>query len=607
MKKRTKWWIVICVVAAVLIGAWIWLQNTYVLLDGQLLRRDAEEVVFTGEELPARKLLQKLRNPKVLDLRQMDAEAADFDALRQLFPQAEILWLVPLDEDRVAPDAKEIRLSTLEQKHLDLLSYMNNPQVIAIERCGNYDLLLELKNRYPEAEIRYNLLIGGDIVPMDAVQLTIQDPDPEQVKALAYLPELKQVALLGTLPEKDQIYEWMCTYPQVVFEWKLDLFGNNVFTTDTDLILSGNAVRMEELTDQVKYFYKLKSIQLESCDDYAALLQLRQQLRQVLFSYEVPVGGKKVSNDVQTLTLQDADLKALEEALPHLTQLTQVQFTGTVPDYEEIYRLMGRYPQILFQWDLKVCGIKANTLDTKLVLSGVRMESTQQVEESLKYFPNLERVEMCNCGIPSAQMELLTQKFPKIRFVWTIKVGDGTIRTDIKAFIPFKLGYDIKNPLRDEDCTELKYCVDLICLDMGHMRMRDISFLQYMPKMQYLVLGDTPVRDFSPLQYLTELVYLEIFNTRFVEHELLLGMTKLEDLNIGYTPANEVEALKQMTWLERLWVPGTTMSRATYNDLVKALPNTQVVRYVEHSTAGGWRNNDNYRAMRDLLGMFYME
>ena len=103
------------------------------------------------------------------------------------------------------------------------------------------------------------------------------------------------------------------------------------------------------------------------------------------------------------------------------------------------------------------------------------------------------------------------------------------------------------------------------------------------------------------------LVYLEIFNTRFVEHELLLGMTKLEDLNIGYTPANEVEALKQMTWLERLWVPGTTMSRATYNDLVKALPNTQVVRYVEHSTAGGWRNNDNYRAMRDLLGMFYME
>ena len=165
MKKRTKWWIVICVVAALLIGAWIWLQNTYVLLDGQLLRRDAEEVVFTGEELPDRKLLLKLRNPKVLDLRQMDAEAADFDALRQLFPQAEILWLVPLDEDRVAPDAKEIRLSTLEQKHLDLLSYMNNPQVIAIERCGNYDLLLELKNRYPEAEIRYNLLIGGISFP----------------------------------------------------------------------------------------------------------------------------------------------------------------------------------------------------------------------------------------------------------------------------------------------------------------------------------------------------------------------------------------------------------------------------------------------------------
>jgi hypothetical protein len=235
------------------------------------------------------------------------------------------------------------------------------------------------------------------------------------------------------------------------------------------------------------------------------------------------------------------------------------------------------------------------------------MESTDELEIMLKYLPKLERVEMCDCGIPSNDMDALSKRYPDIRFVWTIKVGNGTLRTDATAFIPFKLGHTLYKPLYDQNCTELKYCVDLVCLDLGHMKLNDISFLRHMPKLKYLILADIPCSDFTPLTTLTELIYLEIFVTSFTNHELLLGMTKLEDLNIGTTPATDVSALHKMPWLKRLWLPGVSISNQQMTELQAALPNTRIVRFAQHSTDKGWRNHQNYRDMRDLLGMFYME
>ena len=106
-------------------------------------------------------------------------------------------------------------------------------------------------------------------------------------------------------------------------------------------------------------------------------------------------------------------------------------------------------------------------------------------------------------------------RWPNIRFIWTVRVGLATLRTDAIGFMPWKHGHRGGNPLRDKDCAELKYCIDLICLDLGHMKVSDISFLQYMPKMKYLIVGELPCPDFTPIRYCKELIYLEIFNVTF--------------------------------------------------------------------------------------------
>ncbi len=67
-----------------------------------------------------------------------------------------------------------------------------------------------------------------------------------------------------------------------------------------------------------------------------------------------------------------------------------------------------------------------------------------------------------------------------------------------------------------------------------------------------------------------------------------------------------------MTWLKNLWWSGI---QGTYGlpcsdapeMLAKALPNTTMkFRLDNPNVNNGWRQLDNYKAMRDVMGIFYL-
>lgn len=446
--------------------------------------------------------------------------------------------------------------------------------------------------------------IEGINIPCDTTELVLSGselPSRETLQRLTQLETLDIRNVPVTLEQYDRLRQ---DFPDWEILWRIP-FQDSYLSQDTE-VLTVAALSAADL-NVLPYLSKLEKIHAEGCRDYVVLTDLMAQRPDLEIIYTVTIGGCEYSNDTTSLTVQDADVAQLSEALPYLFQLKELTFTGTVPDNETIYQIMCQYPDVTFCWDLTVCGVEATSTDSTLILTGIPIEDISEVESCLKYFSNLERVEMCDCGISSDEMDALSKRHPEIRFVWTIKVRNGTLRTDAIAFIPFKLGYDIDNPLYDSDCKELKYCIDLICLDMGHMKVRDFSFLEYMPKMKYLIVGDTPCKDFSAIGTLKELIYLEIFNVQFTQHEILPNLTSLQDLNLGSTPTSDIEALKQMTWLKRLWLPRTKLSSSQIEELYAALPDTQIVVNAAHSTDKGWRNNQNYRDMRDLLGMFYMD
>lgn len=448
------------------------------------------------------------------------------------------------------------------------------------------------------------IVADGQVYSRKLEVLDLSGTPVTDLDKITELKELKKLDLRDTGLTAEEYLLLRQALPNCVIQWSVP-FQNEYYDESTGE-LTVTALKMEEL-EQLKFFPELTMVDATDCRDYEALLALKAAFPELNVQYNVFLGGVPYREDTAALVLENADIRELEAALPYLPELERVEFSGAVPENEEICRLKEQYPAVTFVWDFELFGVSANSMDEELILSGIPMESVDAVEAALKCFYNLKWVEMCDCGIPSEEMDALWKRHPETRFVWTVQIGVCKLRTDVTTFMPYKFGYDGYSKLFDKHMAEMKYCVDLVCLDMGHMGISDYSFLEYMPNMKYLILAGTEGTDFSALAYLKELVFLELFMTKFDQAEVLTGLTKLEDLNIGNSGLDNIEPLKKMTWLKRLWLPSTRKVWYVERDeLREALPDTIVNFSGMGSTDEGWRESPNYYAMRDMLGMGYL-
>lgn len=365
-----------------------------------------------------------------------------------------------------------------------------------------------------------------------------------------------------------------------------------------------------ELTDediaQLGNFQNLRVVDAGGCTDYPQILALQAKYPDCQVKYCVEVGGQKRSHNTTTLTVTDPDMGQIEQALRYLPKLKTLTLTGKLPVADDLLALRQAYPQVEIHWEYVLHGKVLTDQTTRLDLSGILMEDTLAVENALPYLPELTWVDMSFCGIANEAMDALNKRHADVRFVWTITFTRGQVRTDITYFMPHQLGYHNYSKFTDRDAAKLKYCTDIICMDMGHMYISDCSFLYYMPNMQYLLLGDTVIRDYTPIGSLKKLKFLELFLTRGSDLSPLARCEQLEDLNLGHTIVTNLDALKELPNLKNLWLVGAYYDANQLAELQKANPELIICTKGISSTGEGWRELPNYYAQRDILGMSYM-
>lgn len=501
--------------------------------------------------------------------------------------------------------ASELNLSGEELPDLEQLKQMKNLVTLDVRNIPLQPEQYErLQSAFPMCRILWQVPVFGgayDNVETELVTTAVTERDIEN---LAFFPELKSVD--ATLcADYEMLLTLQARYPDVQVIYAVPVGEEMVRENATEVSVSGDDASV--LMAAIPYLPDLQKVDALACSDYETLTQISAAYPELELQYTIPVGGEAWPSETTHMTVQDADADELQRMLPYFPYLTDVTLTGVTPDKEAVYKMMCQYPEVVFHWNFSVHGVATSSTATELVLSNTQMESVEEVENSLKYFYDLQRVEMCECGISNEDMDTLGKRHPETRFVWSIRMGKGYLRTDAVSFIPYKYGFDFAGPCNDTQTKDLKYCIDMVCLDLGHMRMKDLSFLTYMPKLKYLILADTEARDYSPVGELTELIYLELFNSKFNDTQLLLNLTKLEDLNISWASLENPQLLKQMTWLKRLWATRIGLPDSENQKLKEALPDTQVYTHGLHPTEGGWRQSQNYYDMRDLLGMEYMD
>lgn len=424
-----------------------------------------------------------------------------------------------------------------------------------------------------------------------------QDLDLEVIRTLTNLKKLNLRDTGLSVAEYEQLQSAL---PECEILWQVPIQGQYLELDAQELTISSLTAEERE---GLRYLSNLKRISAETCKDLDMLMELKAANPDVQIDYLVPIGDKTVPGNTEILTGCSATVEELREKLQYLPELKELSLAVAEPENEEVYGLVQAYPNVEIRWNVEVSGRRFASTIQELDLSGTKMESTAGVENALKYFPNLERVIMCECGIASEEMDALWKRNPEIRFVWSVKIANRTVRTDVTTFMPYQYGIA---RLRNKDAKEMKYLVDVMCMDLGHMGITDLSFLQYMPELEYLIVADCGVTDISPMEGLTKLKYLEAFKNRIRDISVLATCTSLRDLNLCYNKIRDFSPLYELEHIEHLWIMDNYVNHHTRDILEETFPEATIMYHTFSSTGNGWRQIPGYYEQRDLLGMWYM-
>ena len=478
-----------------------------------------------------------------LDLRERRISAGTYDKLQKALPDTDILWNVPFQGKLLPSNITELTVTALTAEDARTLLYFKSLQVLNAEGCTDYENLLTYRLQSPGCRVRYRVTVGGSTYDSDAKMLMVTEFTKDDAAKIAYLPDLE--------------------------------------------IVDGSG-----------------------CTDYGNLAALQAAYPGLSVRYAVTLSDSELEADTVEATVTGAESGQLIQALAGLPNLKNLTLIDPAADGSTLQALRLQYPDLTLSWYFRVNGREIGEDAVEVDVSGMDFSSLAAAENMASCFPKLEKFIMSSCTVGGKAIgnETMADFRERMRssykVVWTVQCGRLSVRTDATTFMPTR---EHEYYFLDSMAPNLKYCEDMICIDIGHHKVKDISFVRYMPHLKYLILTDTAVQDISPVAELKELIFLELTFGIVRDYTPLLQCTALEDLNMDKLDYYaDPTPIYQMTWLKTLfWHRCNTQVQ---QKLAEALPNTHLdfTGTTTNPIHTGWRNLQNYYDMRDLLGMPYM-
>ena len=494
------------------------------------------------------------KNADVLDLRFADITGADYDRLRKKSPDSLILWRIPFQGKTYDQDTEVLYITALTDEDVAALDYFTQLKTVEAGSCTDYPQLMALVARRPEVTVNYTVTIDGRAYDHDAAVVAVSGITEAEIDSLAYLPQLTAVTATGcrTPEQMAQLREY-CAGKGISFVLR---FGTKTYP-DTTQELNVTGTTDDEL-ELLQLLPELKTLHMVNPTAAAETVTgLRSSYPKVNITWEVEMAGISFPDDTK-----EADISPAVQSTAGETKSTAAAKQTQAP---------------AVQLDL------------------------QELEAQMAYLPDAKTLFFGKCGMDNEKLAAFREKNREnFKVVWTVQLGKKlTARTDDTTFMPVREGIYY---FLDEEAYNLRYCEDMICIDVGHMGLTNIDFVQYMPHLKYLILAHNgQLQDISPISSCKELIFLELDWSAVKDFSPLVGCTALEDLNIGMTYPS-TDPIMKMTWLKNLWM----VERGGAYQMSEALPDTNIMSSADLTVGGGWRNLPNYYAMRDLLGMEYM-
>lgn len=278
-------------------------HETYIVIDGVEYPRTSETLDLSGKPvIELGKLAELQQTLKQLNLRNTGITTQNYEDLRLILPECEILWSVPFQGGYVDNTLSIVSVDTLSEEDFSALQYLPNLKQINAGGCRDYDVLAALAQQRPDLLISYSVSLSGREYYDNCTSMTLTDPDIDELtEKLKLLPGVQTVKLQGNLPDNTELLKLKETYPAVVFDWTFDLLGVSVSTLDEFIELSG--VQMEDTTTleaALPYFYNLSQIDMVGCGiTNKEMDALNKRYPDIKIVWTVNVGGIMLRTDAK--------------------------------------------------------------------------------------------------------------------------------------------------------------------------------------------------------------------------------------------------------------------------------------------------------------------
>ena len=313
----------------------------------------------------------------------------------------------------------------------------------------------------------------------------------------------------------------------------------------------------------------------------------------------VPYGSMTTEDAAVTLPGGDYTLlEAYMAFMDHMPNLEYLDARAIAMNEGEIQTLQAdpRSSRVIYPFTLY--NQQVNALTESLNLDGVKL-TRDEVETVLQRLPRLKTLSLCNCGLSDQDMGALFDAHPEVKLIWWISFGKYKLRTDATAFTT-NLYASNKYHYNEQTFEPLRYCTDLMMLDLGHCDITTLEGFRGLTKLRVLILADNKIKDISPLQGMEDLEYVELFLNKIKDFSPLANKAHLVDLNIYYCPIADITPLTTCPGLQRLWVGQCGLSSGDLSRLHEALPSCKINAQGSSSTGRGWREHAHYRVLKEM-------
>lgn len=453
---------------------------------------------------------------------------------------------------------------------------------------------------------------------LDVLEYSLVATSAEELAAVEVYTNLQTLNLTGSTCY-DAIMEYIATHPQVAVTYDVQISGTTYSPDLTSLALEAGSFDYQELLANLKYLPNMAELSLP-CTDLTdeQIAELTAAYPNVAVSHTLVLNGQEIDPALDTLDLSAMDAAQIQDAIPTLSRLSNLQSIELMNANGEsklsktdVKALMDAVPNAAVHYSFDLFGKTVSTTDERIEYVEVEIgnDGIPQIREALDILKACTYFKMDRCEVDNEVMAQLRNDYPNTKIVWRVFFAYFNCLTDVEMI-------HATSGLDDVNVEVLKYCNDVLYLDIGHNTdLANLSFVSHMPKLKIAIVVDCATPDVEAFGNCPDLEWLEIVNCHRVKDlSPLANCTKLKGLNIsGAFGIKDLTPLLGLQNMERLYLGRNTLPDGQYETAKETLSNCWVTN--THTSASnvslnyaiGWRLDEDgsraewYKQIREIF------